>query len=116
METTLVEVPCNICGSRESDFLYEKQGLKTVRCRSCGLAFVNPRLSPEAIRALYEEEFYTQDEGAAGCNCYTEEARISDGTRFKADIGVLEKHRPSKGRLLDIGCGLGRFVAFARPR
>ena len=38
-------IPCDMCESLEHVLLFVKEGFRHVRCKSCGLVFVNPRLS-----------------------------------------------------------------------
>src|SRR3954465_3653844 len=74
----LERVPCNLCGSWDAALLYRgtvdlaaaqldpqqvyactsshygRYG-PVVRCRQCGLAYLHPRLTAEAVEAAYEE-------------------------------------------------------------
>ena len=55
---------CNLCGSTHHVLFAEKTGRHTgetfriVRCRDCGLVFVNPRLSEAQNQALYDEDYF----------------------------------------------------------
>ena len=40
----LESVACNLCGSAESERLFEKGGLPVARCTGCGLVYANPRV------------------------------------------------------------------------
>ncbi len=110
----LVHVACNLCGQDRTEPVYEAQGLKVVRCLSCGLNYVNPRLSSAELQKLYTEDFYTSDASPAGCDCSTEHSEWYDRTRFQADLKQIHAFIKPPGRLLDVGCGLGRFLEMAR--
>jgi hypothetical protein len=44
-------VVCAICGSRETQHLYEKSGYGIAACVGCGLVFANPRAPEDKILA-----------------------------------------------------------------
>jgi len=46
----LERVPCNICESEAADVLYSMDPHKIVKCKDCGLVYVNPRLKEEALK------------------------------------------------------------------
>lgn len=103
----LTYVNCNLCGSDDTELLYVKDSLNVVRCKQCGLVYVNPRL-PKA-HALYEEDFFTASD------YFGEYAIRIDKIRFQTNLKKIEKFKKG-GRLLDIGCGLGRFIEMAQRR
>jgi SAM-dependent methyltransferase len=78
------------------------------RCTSCGSDQVRPRPSPERIAELYDGSYYEgfiEGPGVAGGNF--EVSPVLQGR-----LRELER-RVGKGRLLDVGCGLGHFVKYA---
>ena len=95
-------VACDLCGSKEQRVLHIKrdyvtgQNVTLVEC-SCGMAFVNPMPTVEAIPRLYPEE-------------YLKDKPLSHSL-YKEMLKLLPRH-PS-GSLLDIGCGRGDFIARA---
>ena len=107
----LEHVPCNLCGSVESRVMYRKPDTRywvsphvfdAVRCRRCGLGFVNPRPTRESIRMFYPDSFYERREVA------TERRRYDLQARF------LDEY--PRGRLLDIGCAGGAFLKVLQER
>jgi len=52
-----IHVACNLCGADEPETLYD--ALPLVRCRRCGLAYVDPQPSDEALAAVYGEDYFT---------------------------------------------------------
>lgn len=104
----LVSRACVICGTRDSSYVFTKGGFELVRCRTCDLAYVANPPTPEALRRLYAfEHGYHQKFGDTSTDVgfETEVARnhLVDLERYK-----------TAGRLLDIGCSAGFFLAEAR--
>ena len=113
-------VRCNLCGSRNFT-LYLKSpdtklkgalfsttsqavsGERLVRCRVCGLIFVNPRLTERKIISSYEKG----DEST-----YTLEAKARART-FRHSLRIIKKYK-NKGKLLDVGCAAGFFLKEAQ--
>src|SRR5439155_21245412 len=50
---SLREVDCPLCGSAARARLFEKHGFTFVRCRDCGLVFVNPQLEEAVVLEEY---------------------------------------------------------------
>jgi len=102
---------CILCGDRDRKILIEKDSWHVYRCSSCGLGFLDPRPSREDISKLYSKEY---------CEDHFSEGGEPDSPEFKKRLG-LETHRvrffrriKRKGRILDIGCGYGYFLAACR--
>ena len=102
------QVACAVCGATDAAPLFEKDGFSIVRCRGCGLVFVNPRLIPAALAALYEGQEISP------AAYYMRTAR-QDELSFAPRLSLIERFR-DPGTLLDLGCGPGTFSAVARSR
>lgn len=116
----LVNIRCNLCGSRNST-LYLKtpdtkfkgasfsttsqatSGEKLVRCRTCGLIYVNPRLGKRKIISDYEK---------ADESTYILEAKARAKT-FRSSLRIIKKYK-NKGKLLDVGCAAGFYLKEAQ--
>ncbi|MFA5148027.1 MAG: methyltransferase domain-containing protein [Candidatus Omnitrophota bacterium] len=121
----MVETVCNLCGSnsyfpvygpkrpgadagrRQGGYKITEHGddsaVSLVRCRRCGLIYVNPRPSADKVMDLYagmQDDLYTREE---------------KGRRLAA-VATLKtlKGMRKGGRLLDIGCAAGFFLCEAR--
>lgn len=78
-------------------------GEQIVKCKNCGLIYVNPRPSAQLILDEYsrgEEETYIKDA----------EARTAS---FRRSLETIRKYKDS-GVLLDVGCAAGFFLKAAR--
>ena len=104
-------VPCNHCGADDAALAAVQNGYRIVRCRGCGLVYVNPRPPAESLPGLYAD-YHVRDGGdEASWN------RLMAGN-FREAATVLERTRggAGPGRLLDVGCGYGGFVKLMRIR
>lgn len=102
---------CILCSNKERILLMKKEPWFVYRCASCGLGFLDPRPSKEDIAKLYDKE-YCEDQFVEGGEPGSPE--------FRKRLS-LETHRirffrgiKRKGRILDIGCGYGYFLAACR--
>lgn len=120
----LEAVTCNLCGADNYEVVYtpryelarpeeiEKTFRSSgdevlldqlVRCKNCGLKYLNPRLRSDVVIEGYsggtDELFISQ---AAGRE-----------RTFAKSLKLIEKLRPNRGRLLDVGTAGGSFLAVA---
>ncbi|MEZ4415113.1 MAG: class I SAM-dependent methyltransferase [Gemmatimonadota bacterium] len=106
-------VACVVCGEREADPWFHKEGLDFVRCGRCGLVYMNPRPSAQALERLYQFESAAND---AWVDVLLSDAEERFQTR---DFSALLDHVAgvrATGRLLDVGCSIGRLPRIARER
>ena len=118
-------VKCNLCGAddyavvREGkqdalgprDIYSSSKGVmsqdRIVRCKRCGLAYVNPRFRSDVITDAYAE---AEDE------VYISQAENRMAT-FRKGMGLIEQRTGlKKGRILDVGCAAGFFLKAAKER
>ncbi len=121
---TLEELPCNLCGSRESAVLYQRPYLtphdqkvgafaattdeflnygRIVSCLKCGLCYTNPRPTAEAILSgygNYVDESYLLESSSRSINAHLS---LNTIRRFT-----------STGKLLEVGSSVGYFLNAAR--
>lgn len=108
-------VPCNLCGSDSTTPLFEKQGFNIVKCKKCGLVYVNPRLSMDDIKKLYQEvEYFNRGEEGHGYRDYLADRELHIKT-FEREFDRIERHKKG-GKLLDIGCATGFALKVAKGR
>lgn len=104
-------VVCNVCGADDAEVVHPEAHV--VRCRRCGLGYVNPQPSDEALAGLYTDEYYTKPIDPGG-RSYLENQqgleRFFDGRLRRIERLV----RP--GRLLEVGAGLGYLLNVAVRR
>jgi len=90
------------------------------RCDRCGLVFLWPRPTVDEIRELFEQ-LYTSGEGSVPelktyySFCYDDVPDNPLVQLYEVWLDRIERAIPP-GRLLDVGCGTGLFLAVARRR
>lgn len=103
---------CMLCGAvqfrpflRQGDFSY-------LRCERCNLVFLHPQpRRSELVNAYRGAESDPVDPTTDPTG---EEAVYFD--RFSEALGRIESRIPGRGRILDIGCAWGFFLAVCRAR
>jgi len=112
-------VKCNLCGKDETTLRFTLYGLNVVRC-TCGLEYVNPRMSDEELQKIYNEnyydnpDFYSEEDGKHyGYDHYFQD-KENIQLNFNGRIKRIGKLKPEKGKLLDVGCAAGFVLDLAR--
>lgn len=103
---------CCVCEKEDSDFLFEKEGFTFVKCKSCGLLYVNPQCDESRLN-----EFYS---GGGSLDAWVDvllspPEQEYDIKKFTAMCIELEKAVEGR-RVLDVGCSIGLFNKIARDR
>lgn|SRR3989338_7192531 len=119
------KVPCNLCKSEDYDVVYkanyenEKDSDinqkfrasgdellidQVVRCKKCGLKFINPRIKSNVIVKAYSEG---EDP------VFVSQADARERT-FAKSLKRIEKYAKNKGRILDVGTAGGSFLGAAK--
>lgn len=101
---------CNLCGADDAEPLLVKDGWPIVRCRRCGLVYVGAVPTREELERFYGRGYF---EGEVFADYTAErEARLHEGRVRARRVARLEP----AGRLLDVGCAAGYFLAAASAR
>lgn len=124
-DTTVEHVPCNLCNGEDLELVYDARAdmekdvdlarkfrassdeLLTqplVRCRSCDLLFVTPRIAASQMLEGY----------ASGPDPDYVSQMASRKRTFARALARIDTLAPGKGRLLDIGTAAGAFPEAAR--
>jgi SAM-dependent methyltransferase len=124
---TLEHVACNVCGADDAETVYAARYVHgsardlvrtfrasgdellidpLVRCRRCGLEYVNPRPRGADIVAAYSQ---------GDDPTYVSQVEARERT-FRAAVVRIESLCRGRGRVLDVGTAAGAFLAAARAR
>jgi SAM-dependent methyltransferase len=82
--------------------------VRVVRCRACGFVYVWEDIPETLLQAHYQRDFDLE-------RVFAEDAETKIAIYLKI-LALLEKHRPAKGALLDIGSFEGALLSVARQR
>ena len=107
---------CPLCRSEEREFPFElPDGYRLARCARCGVHYLYPRLTEEAMQLVYQDPSYFQggDSGYSDTSYFDQEAALR--ATFKCLLRNLEKRGIATGDLLEVGCGYGYLLDEARP-
>jgi 2-polyprenyl-3-methyl-5-hydroxy-6-metoxy-1,4-benzoquinol methylase len=112
--------PCPVCGSPASRTLYRLSHFSILACRSCEQVYLRPLPSPEQIREMFAKLYTGEGSSLSELDgyyeyCYRDEPDNPLVRRYELWLDAIERQTPP-GRLLDIGCGTGLFLAVARRR
>jgi uncharacterized protein (UPF0276 family)/2-polyprenyl-3-methyl-5-hydroxy-6-metoxy-1,4-benzoquinol methylase len=100
---------CPLCGHTDTNELFVKKGFHHVRCQNCRLIYVNPVLTDDAARKLYEQEsswVQVLDSGPQ---------KEMDQKKFSYGLDIVSPYLCQR-RILDIGTGTGLFLEVARDK
>lgn len=124
-QALLERVPCNLCGADDYEVIYPPRYEEArpeeiartfrssgdevlldqlVRCKNCGLQYLNPRLQGDVVIQGYSEG---SDE------IFVSQVAGRERT-FAKSLRSIEKLKPQRGRLLDVGTAGGSFLAVAK--
>jgi len=102
-------VNCNLCGNNNYFYINYKGENRVVKCRICGLIYRNPRSTKALDREFDSKNVYGD---------YMDfEEFVSDAREpiFIKILGLIDGNFKEKNRkMLDIGCGKGRFLKVAK--
>lgn len=94
---------CKICG-REVNKTTEKNGHDVFHCPACNFFFSNAHATPE-----YYTQKYWNIEDAGWKERNTE-------SNFKIHLDSILHYNPGAKKILDFGCGYGKFTAYLREK
>jgi 2-polyprenyl-3-methyl-5-hydroxy-6-metoxy-1,4-benzoquinol methylase len=104
---------CILCRSHQRERLMEKDGWQVFKCGVCGLGFLDPRPSAEELLQLYNQEYFQThclEGGALGSESLKRRLSLEDWR-----LRLFRRFKPL-GKVLDVGCGNGYFLAACREK
>ena len=117
----LREVACYFCDVHDERVLFHDAPWRVVRCRRCGHVYVNPRLPPERLHEMYQEDYWESERAKEfGYTQYLAERPLYERT-YQGRASIIERYKRGlpevrQGRVLDVGCAAGFFLGVMRDR
>src|ERR1700722_183378 len=111
-DLTILE-SCVLCEEKKFKNIYKtydrhygiKGEFNIDKCENCGLVFLNPMPSEEYLTRLYPKTYYAYQD------FYDKKSFLKSFYRkYIVKIGTLDPHFDSPGKILDVGCGSGKFL------
>jgi SAM-dependent methyltransferase len=118
--TRLERVACDLCSSSDAEPFLEERDLlhgvegrfNLVRCRECGLLYLNPRPTAEEMVRYYPES-YAPYRSLVDHPSWKVRSEFLYG-QWKNYRALKRYLPPDSGRILDVGCASGGFLAAMR--
>lgn len=105
---------CQLCGSATRDVKFVDGPFSVLTCRDCGLVYVTPRLSGQALLDVYDEGYWkSKNPKQRGYADYASESALYLKT-FEKRMALVARWVPPKARILDVGCAAGYFLRVAQ--
>lgn len=109
-------IPCNLCESTECKFLFNAKdrlhgfegNFSYVVCKNCGLVYMNPQVCPAEIVKFYPPDYAPHKAKAE--TKLRERHGVKKKLRKRPFIKPICDKLRQQLRLLDVGCGNGRFL------
>ncbi len=113
---------CPVCGFKQhenfliaQDHAHSKEPFNIVACKNCNFKFTNPRPLEEVIYNYYPEDNYISHK-STNIGIIGWVYRKARQYAIRKKYGIINKHKPRKGSILDFGCGTGEFLKYYQNR
>ncbi|MEO8275491.1 MAG: class I SAM-dependent methyltransferase [Thermoanaerobaculia bacterium] len=110
----LERAPCLLCGAPPPEPAYSFPPFGVVRCPSCGLWYLSPRLNEAEMLDAYREVTYFEGSEGPGYSSYLAQEPTLRRT-FRRLLRTMKRRGMTGGRLLEVGCAYGFFLDEAKP-
>ena len=104
---------CPGCGGREATDVDLGAGRHLRRCAACQLTYAPEYADPDA---LYVDGYFSGEGGSFGINLNMPRFQRYVNHVVQQRVAALERIVGGRGRVLDVGCGTGDFVAALAER
>jgi SAM-dependent methyltransferase len=106
--------PCVVCGTADPRPRYSRNGFELVACSACTCLYVGQDPATIDFDALYGKDYYTGGHDTVFEDYVGQQAARRAAARRKLFALRHFGGIPKRGRLLDVGCAAGFFLAEAR--
>lgn len=107
---------CPICEQRNLSYMFDARNMDSIvkkqfhvmKCQGCGLVMTDPRPTEDTIGVFYENGIYEEKEKKIKIVLINPVMKLMQAQR----LGMIKKFA-TRGKLLDVGCGKGKFLQAA---
>ncbi len=101
---------CPVCDKDNSSYICNERGsIGIVKCNSCNLIYVNPRVKNSTTNYHGKSEIYAEEARLI----FNGKKRHHRDVNYEYELKKIQSYKRS-GKLLDIGCNMGFFLRKAR--
>lgn len=104
--------PCHICGSSRTHYRFITSGSPVCQCEDCDFMFLDPQPSEERLAEIYKAGYFL----GAGSAAEKSVSEMKSRTAAMYLDRLLAYSGLERGRLVEIGCGNGDFLALAKEK
>ena len=97
-------INCNLCGESNYRILQLAGAHKVVKCKKCGLIYINPQPEEAILFEHYNQEYFAP---------WLKEQFVARKKMWKRRLKKVQIFKRT-GKLLDVGCGTGLFLNEAK--
>ena len=108
----MVAACCPHCKTADEEAEFVINGFRHVSCQRCQSVYVNPRLRNECLTKLYNDDYYS----AAYADSMIPAFGVRKELIGKRKFAQVTAHSVKRGRVLDIGAGVGEVMGCGGTR
>ena len=112
-KSNLKKTKCFVCGSSKYEFVVNIFGFDYVQCLNCSHVFVSKLPDFAKIRKSYSSDIFNEMTSRLYANKEVYQYRVDNIAKPK--VKFVEKF-VKKGKWLDIGCGTGEIIYYAKKQ
>ena len=103
-----IKVSCPHCNLKDIESSFDLNGFTHNICSNCKTLFVSPRLNDICIEELYSDEYYNEIYTRSMLPVFEKRKKLIGQRKFAQVISFHDENM--KGRVLDIGAGIGEVI------
>jgi len=103
-----LDIPCPHCSSKNIEQSFDLNGFCHSTCLECKTLYVSPRLSDICIEELYSDDYYSEMYTRSMLPVFEKRKKLIGRRKFAQTVSYWGGQ--GKGRVLDIGAGIGEVT------